>query len=118
MKHTEETKQKIRESNKAFGMRKWLICNKNVEGKTWKWNDESKRKFSELRKGKKQPWAKYNSKFKGKIPWNKNKKVPQVTGENNFNWKGGRHILKTGYVLIYVPDHPRANNGRYVFEHI
>ena len=25
----------------------------------------------------------------GKIPWNKGKKFPQVTGVNNHNWKGG-----------------------------
>lgn len=27
-------------------------------------------------------------------------------------------MLKDGYVRIYMPEHPRAVNGRYVLEHI
>lgn len=33
------------------------------------------------------------------------------------NWKGGRIVLKGGYVGVRAPDHPRAHNG-YVREHI
>lgn len=38
-------------------------------------------------------------------------------GALNPRWKGGR-ILQLGYVLIKSPDHPRANQGGYVREHI
>ena len=40
------------------------------------------------------------------------------TGEKSATWTGGR-VNKKGYIMIYVPEHPRAsNNGGYVFEHI
>lgn len=40
-------------------------------------------------------------------------------GENHHNWKGGRRVHSGGYILVYRPDHPRADkrNGC-VFEHI
>lgn len=39
-------------------------------------------------------------------------------GKGHNSWRGGRVLLKDGYVRIYAPDHPRAVNGRYVLEHI
>ena len=39
--------------------------------------------------------------------------------EFNRSWKGGRTKHHAGYVMMRVPDHPRArNNGGYVFDHI
>lgn len=38
-------------------------------------------------------------------------------GNNNPNWKGGRILDKTGYVLIYMPNNPRCNHLGYVREH-
>jgi hypothetical protein len=38
--------------------------------------------------------------------------------ERNGHWKGGRTYHKRGYLMIHAPDHPRARNGSYVFEHI
>ncbi len=38
-------------------------------------------------------------------------------GENNPNWINGRRLLKTGYVAIYSPNHPKAVSRRYVYEH-
>lgn len=39
--------------------------------------------------------------------------------EMNGAWKGGKTTHHAGYVMVRVPDHPRAqNNGGYVFEHI
>ena len=38
--------------------------------------------------------------------------------ELNSNWKGGRSREKSGYVIVRVPDHPRAGKHPYVFEHI
>ena len=38
--------------------------------------------------------------------------------ERNGNWKGGRTRHKAGYVMVRVPDHPRAGRDGYVFEHV
>ena len=38
-----------------------------------------------------------------------------IKGHNT--WKGGRYVHQ-GYILIYTPDHPRANQRGYVREHI
>lgn len=35
-----------------------------------------------------------------------------------IGWKKGRIMNKHGYILIYMPDHPRAGRRGYVFEHI
>lgn len=32
--------------------------------------------------------------MKGKYPWNKGLKLPQISGENAFNWKGGFSTIK------------------------
>lgn len=37
-------------------------------------------------------------------------------GEGHPEWKGGRLIDKSGYVLVYAPDNPMAR-GKYVLEH-
>jgi hypothetical protein len=37
---------------------------------------------------------------------------------NNHNWKGGRVIDPRGYVLLRMPEHPRADVRGYVYEHI
>lgn len=81
---------------------------------------------------------KMTGKFKeGHIPWNKNvkgkeflryqkngkmwhsgKKIPQITGKNHYNWKGGR-VIHNGYVRIRCPDHPKSiGKEGYVYEHI
>ena len=41
----------------------------------------------------------YGKFLKNKIPWNKNKKMPQITGKNNPNWKGERQYNEMGQVL-------------------
>lgn len=38
-------------------------------------------------------------------------------GSSHPFWKGGRRITKLGYVVVYMPDHPRARDGKYVLEH-
>lgn len=38
-------------------------------------------------------------------------------GEQAANWRGGRQV-RNGYIMIYVPDHPRATKAGAVFEHI
>ncbi|MCC7451043.1 MAG: HNH endonuclease, partial [Anaerolineae bacterium] len=38
-------------------------------------------------------------------------------GKKNHEWKGGRRLDSDGYVLIYAPHHPYANNNGCVREH-
>lgn len=46
-------------------------------------------------------------------------KIRAVKGSNCPWWKGGRTALKSGYILVRKPDHPRATNRQgYVLEHI
>jgi len=56
---------------------------------------------------------------KGHIPWCKGKKRPDISGENNPMWKGGRNSCGIkGYIQVYNPKHPCVKNGRnYVLEH-
>lgn len=35
----------------------------------------------------------------------------------NSQWKGGRTVASSGYVLVKRPDHPRADSRGYVYEH-
>ena len=37
--------------------------------------------------------------------------------QDNPNWKGGRRITSSGYVLILTPGHPYADRKGYVVEH-
>lgn len=46
--------------------------------------------------------------------WN----TSETLGPRSANWKGGISRTPHGYVLIYKPSHPKAINGRYVYEHI
>ncbi len=39
-------------------------------------------------------------------------------GELNSCWKGGKIVNEHGYVMIYLPEHKRAKNNGYVYEHI
>jgi HNH endonuclease len=38
-------------------------------------------------------------------------------GSGNPAWKGGRTTDKSGYILVYRPDHPDANSNGYIREH-
>jgi len=40
------------------------------------------------------------------------------SGKDNPRWKGGQRINGYGYVMLYVPDHPRAQSNGYVLEHV
>ena len=39
---------------------------------------------------------------------------PRLKGKDNANWKGGVTKDSNGYILIWQPDHPRANIGGYI----
>jgi len=50
------------------------------------------------------------------VAWNKGLKLPQFSGKNNGNWKGGvKH--SNGYILIRETSHPFVNVYGYVPEH-
>ncbi len=41
------------------------------------------------------------------------------SGPNSPAWKGGKTRHHQGYIMVRIPEHPRAkNNNGYVFEHI
>jgi len=45
-------------------------------------------------------------------------KSQSMMGKKNPVWKGGFTYNKYGYKQIRIPEHPRANEGGYIFEHI
>ena len=53
---------------------------------------------------------------KGKPTWNKGIKMPQISGQNNPHWKGGKTIHSEGYIYVNVQNHP-FNHKNYVYEH-
>ena len=89
-----------------------------------KFTDEHKRKLSLSKMGDKNPnFGKHPSEETirklslskmGNKNYNFNK---HLYGEDSTNWSGGRTYSSDGYVLIYKPKHPKAVNGKYVFEH-
>ena len=42
----------------------------------------------------------------------------KVGGRFNGNWKGGMTRHKAGYIMLKLPEHPRARTMGYVFQHI
>src|SRR5258706_584989 len=38
-------------------------------------------------------------------------------GPRNYFWQGGRHVDRVGYVLVYMPKHPKAASNGCVREH-
>lgn len=52
---------------------------------------QTRKKISDAGKGRKQSLetiAKRAKSLMGKIPWNKGKKCPEISGEKSYNWKG------------------------------
>lgn len=53
--------------------------------------------------------------------WNKGKTMPQITEKKHPRWVGGRHRLNSGYIIVYVANHPYSFNktggGGYMLEH-
>lgn len=43
--------------------------------------------------------------------------IRKDAGENHHNWKGGRITKGDGYIGIWNPNHNKADNQGYVFEH-
>ncbi len=55
---------------------------------------------------------------KGHTPWVKGKNNrPQISGNKHPMWIGGKVVSYAGYIWIYTPNHPFADNRNYVYEH-
>lgn len=82
--------------------------------------------------GKKRPFRPLTEDHKNKIravakakgfgKWTLGKKQSEETkakkrGANNYFWKGGRFLSKSGYVYVLKPEHPKADSKGYVLEH-
>lgn len=100
-RHSKETKQKMSKAHK---------------GKYH--TEETKKKISKIMKGRHSG----NEFKKGHIHSQETRKKiseslkGKYIGKNNPNWKSKRKIHK-GYIYLYKPLHPFANNKRYVREH-
>jgi hypothetical protein len=46
----------------------------------------------------------------------KNKKFPEQSGTNHWNWKGG-YYSHEGYLMRYAPNHPASNKEGHIREH-
>ena len=54
-----------------------------------------------------------------RLAYEKGRRRPhRLMGASNPSWKGGRTRRSDGYILILHPDHPRADERNYVYEHI
>ena len=85
-KLSDETKKKITKYHKNNPVKFWLGKKRPLFSK------ETRKKMSETRKGIKlseETKRKIGLAGKGRIAWNKGKILPQFSGENNSNWKGG-----------------------------
>lgn len=80
-----------------------------VKGHKLKHTEETKRKISLSKKGKPR-----SEETKRKI--SKSKKGKYL-GADSGNWRGGKCVLKGGYVFIYKPNHPNCTKDKYVLEH-
>jgi len=41
-----------------------------------------------------------------------------LSGSRHYAWQGGKSKTSTGYIEVYMPEHPRANKRKRVYEHI
>jgi len=84
-----------------------------LKSKQYKATKKTKRKISLSRMGIKNPM--YGKKL-SKIHREKISKAlkGKYIGSKNSRWKGGKSITGYGYILLYMPNHPFANNKGYV----
>lgn len=40
-----------------------------------------------------------------------------LSGNRNHRWNGGRNYDDDGYILVWMPDHPRSTKAGYIREH-
>lgn len=97
----EETKEKLKRVNLG---KKLSEETKNKLRKI-KRSEETKQKIRDFQTGRKHSKETREKVSKAKL------------GEKNPSWKGGRHITKRGYILIYSPTHPYGDRQGCVREH-
>jgi len=54
-----------------------------------------------------------NNPMYGKPSRNKGKKLPQFSGKNAFNWRGGK-TGNNGYIMLRYPTHPFCDGRGYI----
>ena len=96
-------------------MTKGICCN---TGRTWFKKGNQLSKGNPPNKGCfKKGFTPWNKGKKGYSTLKKGKKFPQFSGKKHPLWKGGKFKDRYGYILIYKPKHPFAQDGRYIPEH-
>lgn len=104
-KHSKKTKKKMRDSH--------IGEKNNFFGKHH--SKESKMKISRALKGHKGYWV-----GKKRPPFSKEckeKMSESRKGNKGSNWKGGKFKTDTGYIMIYLPNHPFCDHHGYIREH-
>jgi len=80
------------------------------------WSGSGNPMYGSQRFGDKNP-------FHGKQHSEETKEVQRLqklgiyNGEQNPNWRGGVKNDGRGYIMIYMPDHPRCDSKGYIYEH-
>ncbi len=79
-------------------------------------SEEFSRNLRENFSGKNHPFYGRRHSLESKIKMSMKRKGAHK-GSDNSNWKDGKKDDGQGYVMIYCPNHPKAVNERYVYEH-
>lgn len=100
---TEEHKKKIGTANKGkVHSESWRAkTNKNLRSDNWVGNKRSK-----------EDREKFRISHLGQKAWNKGKKMPNMSGSNHPNWKGGLSLEK-GYRSTYVKRYKARKKGAF-----
>ena len=96
-KHSENTKKKIGLANRRGTNSKCLYCGQEFYIQRC--------------------WIKTKKWCSRKCYLLANKKRPEISRENAWNWKGGKTKHMAGYIKIYIPNHPAGDISHYVYEH-
>ncbi len=94
----------------------WYISNKQRTKACEFICDHCSNKFFRLKSAIKLNKPKYCSKIcSNQVTALKHKRTRR--GDGNPMWNGGRKVVQGGYIKIYKPDHPNADNKNCVLEH-
>lgn len=77
---------------------------------------ENKRSMTSIAKELNITWV-VVSRYLDKYQIQKRTKSEQQKGAGGSNWKGGRRKTSSGYIEIYMPNHPNANVRGCIYEH-